>query len=143
MNDSKSRALLTTALHPSSSPNERLMALAAFNRIMDRAGLHPSDIAICDAALAPSADRAEDGREARRRETEIAALTRRVKAQETALRQAARAAAASAAEIAALRATISRREAAADEDACQIAALEADIAARDRLIAGYRAERKG
>lgn len=141
MNDARSRALLTTALHPSSTPNERLMALAAFNRMMERAGLHASDIAIYDASKgsARSPSEAEDQREAARRETELAALARRAKAQDAALRKAAREAADKDREIAALRATIARREAAADEDACQIAALEADLAARDRIIAALEA----
>lgn len=137
MNDARSRALLATALHPSSSPNERLMALAALNRILERAGLHASDIALYDASTgtAHNATGANDAREAALREAELAALARRAKAQDAALRKAAREAADKDREIATLRATIARRELAADEDACQIAALEADIATRDRIIA--------
>ena len=137
INDSKSRALLTTALHPSSTPNERLMALAAFNRMMERAGLHASDIAIFDASKGSARSPAEADRQSEiaMRESEIAALAHRIKAQDAALRKAARDAAALQREIAALKATIARREAAADEDACQISALEADLAARDRIVA--------
>ncbi|TVV74906.1 hypothetical protein [Sphingomonas solaris] len=142
MNDSKSRALLTTALHPSSSPNERLMALAAFNRMMEKAGLHASDIAIVD--VSGNGPRGDEGmaqaREAARREAEIAALARRVKAQEKALREAGREAVALRKAITALEATLARREDARDEDACQIAALEADLAARDRRIAALEVE---
>ncbi len=136
MNDSKSRALLTTALHPSSSPNERLMALAAFNRIMERAGLHASDIAIYDASAGGPRNprQADDMREAARREAEIASLTGRIKAQEAALRRAVREKSALEHEISGLRATLGRAAGNADEDACQIAALEADIASRDRAI---------
>jgi hypothetical protein len=141
MNDARSRALLATALHPSSAPNERLMALAAFNRIMERAGLHASDIAIYDASQgdARSPAQAENMRDAARRDAELAALTRRAKAQDGALRKATREIADKDREIAVLRATIGRRQAAADEDACQIAALEADLAARDRMIAAFEA----
>ncbi len=134
MNDSKSRALLTTALHPSSTPNERLMALAAFGRIMERAGLHASEIAI----FPPSRSEPDDHRrESALLENEIASLRHRLKAQDGALRKAAREAAALEKAVATLTATIARREAAAGEDACQIAALEADIAARDRIIAAF------
>lgn len=141
MNDARSRALLATALHPSSSPNERLMALAAFNRIMERAGLHASDIAIYDASEghARSPAQAEDLREAARREAELSALARRAKAQDAALRKAAREVADKDREIAALRSALTRREAAGGEDACQIAALEADLATRDRIIAALEA----
>ena len=144
MNDARSRALLATALHPSSSPNERLMALAAFNRIMARAGLHASDIAIYDASAGASRSPAEadEMREAARRETALDALARRAKAQDAALRKAAREAAEKDREIATLRATIARRDAAAGEDACQIAALETDLAQRDRIIAALETAQK-
>lgn len=136
MNDSKSRALLATALHGSSSPNERLMALDAFARMLARAGLHAGDVGIVGSAHAASAD--DRAAEIARLEAQIATLAHRIKAQDAALREAARDAAALEREIATLKATIARREAAAGEDACQISALEADLAQRDRIIADLK-----
>ena len=135
-NDGKSRALLVTALHPSSSPNERLMALAALGRAIARAGLAPSDVMLATAPDRPQHDGGDDARrEAALQADEIATLNHRLKAQDAAARKAARAAAALDRTIADLRAALAAQQAAADADACQIAALETDLAARDRIIA--------
>lgn len=126
---------MTTALHPSSSPNERLMALAAFGRAMTREGVHPSDIAIVSSTLATPADDRAAIQAAMRRETENIALTRRVKAQEKALREAGREMEALRRRIAAVEAESATREATIADHALQIAAFESDVASRDRLIA--------
>jgi septal ring factor EnvC (AmiA/AmiB activator) len=138
MDDPRSRALLATALHPSASPNERLMALSALGRAVSRAGLHPSDLAIVPHDAVPCSDDRAATQETMRREAEIVALTRRVKAQEKALREAGREAEALRRQIAALEATLAERDAAAGDDACRIAALEADLAARDRRISSLQ-----
>ncbi|MET0270029.1 MAG: hypothetical protein ABW173_06325 [Sphingomonas sp.] len=125
---------MTTALHASSSPNERLMALAAFGRAMEKAGVHPSDIAVVPAASATPPEDRTATQAAMRRETENVALARRVKAQEKALREAGREADAFRRRITEMEQTLAERDAAVADLACQVDALEADIAARDRRI---------
>lgn len=111
------------------------MALAAFGRVMAREGVHPSDIAVVPSAFAAPADNSDATRAQMRRDAESIALTRRVKAQEKALREAGREVDALRRRIAGLEQEVVARDIAIADQGLQIAALESDVMARDRRIA--------